>query len=359
MNITEIDSNFKIPDDVQREDLVWHDVRTAPVSIYGLCDPTDATSTFHRFPFEVGERVGGKVKDLNLRPAGGRVRFTTDSPYIALLCETYYKIGVMPHMPLSGAQGFDLYRNRDNGETVFVKPFMPPSDHLGQFSFAGIVELGEEKERSFTLNFPPYGTVKNLWIGLKKDASLSDGIPYRNKLPAVFYGSSITEGACASRPGLTYQAILSKYLNLDFVNLGFAGAAKGEPELVEYMAGLEMSCFVSDYDHNAPSLEHLQATLPPLYTAVREKNPTLPFVFMTAPGTHGWNRKIRRDYVESVWRDAVKAGDKNVYFVDGYTIFAGDLEDECTVEWCHPNDLGMRKMALALMLVFKKIYGIK
>ena len=72
MNITEIDSNFKIPDDVQREDLVWHDVRTAPVSLYGLCDPTDATSTFHRFPFDVGERVGGKVKELNLRPAGGR-----------------------------------------------------------------------------------------------------------------------------------------------------------------------------------------------------------------------------------------------------------------------------------------------
>ena len=359
MNITEIDSNFKIPDDVQREDLVWHDVRTAPVSLYGLCDPTDATSTFHRFPFDVGERVGGKVKELNLRPAGGRVRFATDSPYIALLCETHYKISVMPHMPLSGAQGFDLYRNLDNGETVFVKPFMPPSDHLGQFSFAGIVDLEEEKERSFTLNFPPYGTVKNLWIGLKKGSTLSGGIPYRNELPAVFYGSSITEGACASRPGLTYQAILSKYLNLDFVNLGFAGAAKGEPAFVEYMAGLEMSCFVSDYDHNAPSLEHLQATLPPLYRAVRDKNPSRPFVFMTAPGTHGWHRKIRRDYIESVWRDAVASGDKNVYFVDGYTIFAGDLEDECTVEWCHPNDLGMRKMALALMPVFKKIYGIK
>ena len=359
MNISEIDSNFKIPDDVQREDLVWHDVRTAPVLIYGLCDPTDPSAPFHRFLFEVGERVGGRVEDLNLRPAGGRVRFTTDSPFVALLCETHYKIGVMPHMTLSGSHGFDLYEHRENGETVFVKPFMPPTAKLGEKDFAGIVELTDEKERSFTLNFPPYGTVKNLWIGLKKGASLFDGIPYRNKLPAVFYGSSITEGACASRPGLTYQAILSKYLNLDFVNLGFAGAAKGEPELVEYMAGLEMSCFVSDYDHNAPSLEHLQATLPPLYSAVREKNPTLPFVFMTAPGTHGWNRKIRRDYIESVWRDAVKAGDKNVYFVDGYTIFAGDLEDECTVEWCHPNDLGMRKMALALMPVFKKIYGIR
>lgn len=359
MNIAEIDSNFKVPDDVKREDLVWHDVRQAPFSIYGLCDPTDASSPFHRFPFDVGKRVGGKVEDLNLRPAGGRVRFTTDSPYVALLCETHYKIGVMPHMTLAGAQGFDLYLNRENGETVFLSPFMPASGKLGEHDFAGIVELGDEQSRHLTLNFPPYGTVKNLWIGLKKGATLSGGIPYRNELPAVFYGSSITEGACASRPGLTYQAILSKYLNLDFINLGFAGAAKGEPELVEYMAGLDMSCFVSDYDHNAPSLDHLKATLPPLYRAVRGKTPTLPFVFMTAPGTHGWHRKIRRDYIESVWREAVEGGDKNVYFVDGYTIFAGDLEDECTVEWCHPNDLGMRKMALGLMPVFKKIYGIR
>ena len=359
MNITEIDSNFQIPDDVKRDDLVWYDVRQAPVSFYGLSDPTDAASPFHRFPFEVGERIGGKVKDLNLRPAGGRIRFTTDSPYVALLCETHYKIGVMPHMPLSGAQGFDLYQNREKGETVFLKPFMPPSSKLGEHDFSGIVELGNEENRCLTLNFPPYGTVKNLWIGLKKGSSLSDGIPYRNQLPAVFYGSSITEGACASRPGLTYQAILSKYLNLDFVNLGFAGAAKGEPELVDYMAGLPMSCFVSDYDHNAPSLEHLKATLPNLYRTVRDKNPSLPFVFMTAPGTGGWCRKERRDYVESVWREAMAQGDRNVYFVDGYTIFAGDLEDECTVEWCHPNDLGMRKMALALMPIFKKIYGIK
>jgi len=358
MNISEIDSNFKIPDDVKRDDLVWHDVRTAPVSIYGLCDPTDASAPFHRFPFDVGKRVGGKVDGLNLRPAGGRVRFTTDSPYIALLCETEYPIGVMPHMTLAGAQGFDLYENRDNGETVFLVPYMPPSERLGKTDFAGIHEFEGETERHYTLNFPPYGAVKNLYIGLKAGSSLSDGIPYRNELPAVFYGSSITQGACASRPGLTYQALLSKYLNLDFVNLGFAGAAKGEPAFVEYMAGLEMSCFVSDYDHNAPSLEHLQATLPPLYRAVRDKNPSIPFVFMTAPGTHGWNRKIRRDYIESVWRDAVAAGDKNVYFVDGYTVFAGDLEDECTVEWCHPNDLGMRKMALALMPIFKKIYGI-
>ena len=359
MNITEIDANFKVPDNVKRDDLVWHDVRTAPVSIYGLCDPRNAETPFHRFPFEVGERVGGKVKELNLRPAGGRIRFTTNSPYVALLCETVHPIDVMPHMTLAGSDGFDLYKNPDDGEPFLIKPFMPSSDRLGKTDFSGIIELASEKERHFTLNFPPYGTVKNLWIGLKEGSSLSDGIPYRNELPAVFYGSSITEGACASRPGLTYQAILSKYLNLDFVNLGFAGAAKGEPELVAYMAGLKMSCFVSDYDHNAPSLEHLQATLPPLYRAVRDKNPTLPFVFMSAPGTNGWHRKIRRDYIESVWRDAVAAGDKNVWFVDGYTIFAGDLEDECTVEWCHPNDLGMRKMAQALTPIFKKIYGIK
>ena len=168
-----------------RQWLKSHDLNLTTSAIRALCEG-----------FEVGERVGGKVKDLNLRPAGGRIRFTTDSSYVALLCETHYKIGIMPHMTLAGAQGFDLYQNRENGETVFLKPFMPPSSKLGEHDFAGIVELGDEKSRHLTLNFPPYGAVKNLWIGLKKGSSLSDGIPYRNKLPAVFYGSSITQGAC-------------------------------------------------------------------------------------------------------------------------------------------------------------------
>ena len=86
---------------------------------------------------------------------------------------------------------------------------------------------------------------------------LKDAPEYRIKKPVVYYGSSITQGGCASKPGSSYESILSRRFDCDYINLGFSGTAKGEDEIVDYIKGLEMSVFVMDYDHNAPTTEHL------------------------------------------------------------------------------------------------------
>ena len=123
--------------------------------------------------------------------------------------------------------------------------------------YESVIDLGETKMRQITINFPLYSAVSSLEIGLQETAVVESPTPYRVETPVVFYGSSITQGGCASRPGNCYTAVLSRRLDFDHVNLGFSGSGKAEQEMADYIAGLDMSVFVYDYDHNAPNLAHL------------------------------------------------------------------------------------------------------
>jgi hypothetical protein len=99
-----------------------------------------------------------------------------------------------------------------------------------------------------------------LYIGLQEGAKVEGGLKYRSELPVYYYGSSITQGACSSRPGNAYQSIISRRQNLDFVNLGFSGSGRAEEIIANYMAEQKMLAFVCDYDHNAPNPEYLNDT---------------------------------------------------------------------------------------------------
>ena len=173
---------------------------------------------------------------------------------------------------------------------------------------------------------------------------------YRDLPPIVYYGSSITQGGCASRPGNTYQSVLSQRLNIDHINLGFSGNGKGEDSIVEYMASLKMSAFVSDYDHNAPSVEHLRNTHCKMYQKIRAAHPDIPYIMLSRPDfDHAYNDSIRRrDVIYETFRYAHAQGDRNVYFIDGASIFRGKYADMCTVDGCHPTDLGFALMADAI-----------
>lgn len=353
MRLEELDVNFAIPDSVKRDDIVWYDVRDGHFDLYGLCDPFDASQSFHRIPREVAEATNPGVAHLYLNTAGGRARFVTNSTYIAILCELDGPMNLMSHMPLSGSQGFDLYRrSEEDGAWRFFRSFFPPN-RTGITGFSGIQPL-PEKTTAYMLNFPLYGTVKSLRIGLQKDAILEHGPAYEHTTPVVFYGSSITQGGCASRPGNAYEAHLSNRFNFDYINLGFSGSARGERSIVDYMASLDMSVFVSDYDHNAPNLEHLEATLKPLYLAIRDKHPDIPYIFASSPGVR--TGEARRLHVRKVYEEAVAAGDKNVYYVDGGHMFDGPYADGCTMEGCHPNDIGFYRMYEAFAKVFEMLF---
>ena len=337
-NISEIDSNLKVLRDFPRDGLLYRDVLDEPFSVHGVFHDGER---FVRLPDEVARSVSEGVYALYSHTAGGRVRFKTDSKRIAIRAymNNVYK---MPHFALSGSCGFDLYVN---GE--YFGTFMPPFDLLD--GYESLIDLGSVKMRELEINMPLYSGVTSLHIGLDEVSALLAPTPYQNPLPIVFYGSSVTQGGCASRPGMSYEAILSRELNVDHVNLGFSGSARAEFEMAEYIKGLKMSAFVYDYDYNSPSVEHLASTHKRMFDIIRAAHPTLPILILSRP-----HHKVdeatdeRARVIISTYEQARANGDENVYFIPGSRLMSL-ARGEGTVDNCHPTDLGFYSMAMEII----------
>lgn len=335
ISITDIDPNFRIPAELHRDDLVWRNACEEPFSLHGVFREN---GLLRRMPEAVAREVSEGVLVLHTHTAGGRLRFTTDSPYIAIHA-VLPGIGRMPHFALSGSAGFDLYES----EMGYIKTFVPPMDMTN--GYEELAEVGEGGLRTYTLHLPLYSQVSELYIGISETAQLFPPPPYRIDLPIVYYGSSITQGGCASRPGMAYPNILSRRLDADQINLGFSGSARAEEVMAAYIAGLSMSAFVYDYDHNAPSCEHLAATHAPLFRAVRDAHPDLPVLILSRPAFDlTAEESRRRDIVRATYETARAAGDHHVAFLDGPALMRAVGRDG-TVDGCHPTDLGFAAMA--------------
>ena len=162
----------------------------------------------------------------------------------------------------------------------------------------------------------------------------------------MFYGSSITQGGCAPRPGVSYPAIVSRRLGVSFTDLGFSAGARAEAPILDYLCTLPMDALVFDYDHNAPDADALEQTHLPAYKLLRAKRPALPILLASAPlalPDAEWLR--RRQIVLETYRYAKVHGDTRVGFVDGAAMYPPALRAECSVDGIHPNALGMRCMA--------------
>lgn len=348
-NIADIDKNFKVQAKIEQQGIRFFDVLSKPFEIYGIYMDD---GKFRRMPENVAENVNNGVLRLHANCAGGRVRFRTNSPYVAISAKMG-SIGKMAHFPLTGSAGFDMYINDGNGET-YERTFVPPFDI--ETGYESLVNFDNAVLRDITINFPLYSEVKELYVGIDQNAALEEPTPYIDKKPIVYYGSSITQGGCASRPGNCYQAYISRRFNCDYINLGFSGNARAEDTIAQYIKKLDMSVFVYDYDHNAPTIEHLEKTHEKMFETIRRENADLPVIIMSAPKwTLNDEWKKRRDIVEATYKNALAAGDKNVYFLSG-TDLMRLCENNGTVDNCHPNDLGFVSMAKAVGDVIEKIW---
>lgn len=350
--IEEIDLNMAVITRLSNPDILWLDVHDAPFSLHGFTEPQPVNEPFRRLPKDVAEATSEGVASLSLNTAGGRVRFCTDSPFVAIHAEME-NICRMDHMAFTGIHGFDLYQ-RWNDEEHYIGTFRPSTEL--EHGFESLLSLRGEPPYEVTVNFPLYNGVDRLFVGVKEGSNISAPRVYARPVPVVYYGSSITQGGCASRPGNSYQAMITRMLDCDHVNLGFSGSGKAEPAIVEYMSGLSMSAFVCDYDHNAPDPEYLKKTHLPLYRAIRAKQPELPIVLISKPDhLHEEETDRRRAIILETYNTALAEGDRNIAFIDGATLFEGEMADSCTVDGCHPNDLGFYRMAQRIAPVLKRM----
>lgn len=349
-----LDKNFTIETKIERAGITFYNALSTPFSLHGLIYEN---GKYARMPDEVGESLKGpmtkpgSVRALSKHTAGGRVRFITNSPYVAIKA-IIPNINHMPHMPLTGECGFDLYVGCGI-DTRYKGSFIPPITTTDEFE--SVIDLPGNDLKDITINFPLYNGVINLYIGLKEGSQLLPPKPYKYEKPIVYYGSSITQGGCASRPGTCYQAIISRELDIDHINLGFSGNAKAEDEMADYVASLDTSIFVYDYDHNAPTIEHYRDTHERFFLKFREKHPDTPVIFMTRPKVYlSASDEERVKIARGTYERAVERGDKNVYFIEGRELMAL-AGDNGTVDGTHPTDLGFFAMAKRLSQTIEEI----
>jgi len=331
----------------------FFDTHQPPFTLHGLVQEPG----YRRVPESMLDSIRPPLKRLATQTSGGRIRFATDAQEMAIritLAETVIKT----HMTPLNMAGMELYAG--TGEAFRRVAFLrPKADGAGTVPFEKLDGYGICKEtehtvalsgthETYTLYLPTFAAVEKIEIGLPDDAALLPAKPYRVEKPVVFYGSSVTHGACAGRPSLTYPARLGAALDADFINLGFAGNALGDIEVAEYIAGLDMSAFVMDYDFNAPTPEHLQKTHRPFFDAVRSKNPTLPILLLSHIPTRLYSQEDTEacfGIIRETYEAAQAQGDRNVWMLDGRTFFAPGEEDLCLMDFIHPNDYGFYRIA--------------
>ena len=353
--IEEIDPNFQV-NDFLPQGYSFLDPREEPFQLYGIV--SNEEGSFCRLPLDFLPQCSEGVRDLARHLAGACVRFSTDSSGLCVLWELLGQ-GNMGHFTACGQSGMELFEETDGGvrQTANLIPQMDNGRGCCSLQRA-FIPLASGL-RHYALYLPLYNGLKQLSLGFAPGARVEAGRRPRIAKPLVFYGSSITQGGCAAKTGSCYTTLLARRLDAAQINLGFSGNAKGEESMARYIAGLEMSVFILDYDHNAPSVEHLSATHEPFFRIVRQAQPQLPIVLVSKPDFDRDipGNRLRRDVIVRTYANALAAGDKNVYFVDGEHFFGAADRDLCTVDGCHPNDIGFLRMADTLEPVLRHILG--
>jgi lysophospholipase L1-like esterase len=255
----------------------------------------------------------------------------------------------MPHMAATGVSGVDLYV-RTAGGWRWLATGRPTQ----QTNTAALVSNLPKERRDYCLYLPLYNGVSSLDIGIAKESTIAP-LPRdekRNK-PIVFWGTSITQGGCASRTGMVHTAILGRKLDLPVINLGFSGNGKMEPEVAELIAEIDASVYVMDCLPNCTAAEVTERTAP-LVAILRKAHPTTPIVLVEdrtysnayLVASSRQRNDTSRAALRAEYEKLLKSGDKNLYYIAGETLLGSDSED--TVDGSHPTDLGFLRHAEAM-----------
>lgn len=347
--------------------LSYHSPADSPFRLSGFAF-YDQDQVYRRLPVKPDRALPEKVERLAWNTAGGQIAFRTDSKRVVLAVKTQFN-SVMYHMAQTGSAGFDLYTGAP-GRRLFsgVSKFKAGSTEYT----AEIFRNPDPKMREFLLDFPLYSGVESVFIGLDAGAKIEPPTPWADPRPVVVYGSSITQGGCASRPGMVYTNILSRKLNRPVLNFGFSGAGCGEPEVVDEVVKVKNpALFILDYEANTKDAATMGQTMPYFIRAIRARHPATPILILTKirypreaidsapsenaprPGKVAELQQIQRKIAAEFAQN-----DPNIHFIDGSDIL-GDEWDEATVDGVHPNDFGFHRMAANLLPSLEKILAGK
>jgi len=354
-NVAEFYETSGVTTDLKKDDIVWLDASdtTNPFSLHGLV-PQDG-APYARMDLTVAEAIAGSkvfsktsVYSHARESAGGRIRFTTTSPYLAIKAEFPLYANDYATGMKTGKYGFDIYvQNTETGVYEYYDTLGPATvpTYDTAWGYEDIVEFDDESAKNIMIYLPITNELSDVHVGLKDTSYVVDSIAeYEDAAPIVYYGSSITQGGMATKPGNTYVNTIGRKLNYDYVDLGVWGSCKAETEFANYIASLNMSAFVFDYDHNESDAAALADKHHAFYKIVRETHPDLPIIFVTRPDPQASGLHVEtKAVIKASYDKAVVDGDTNVYFIDGESFFG--YEASYLHDGVHPTDEGQARMA--------------
>ncbi len=336
----------------QTADLVWHDARDLSLEGKGW---SDTKNFYDRLPARAEGLVTSSVWGLSRNSAGMCVRFTTDATSITARWKLRSSSLAMPHMPATGVSGVDLYVKRKSGWR-WVANGRPLQQSEEKLLISGLAP----GQREFALYLPLYNGVEEVKVGVPAQSVIS-AMPARGpkQKPIVFYGTSILQGGCASRPGTAYPSILGRKLDWPTINLGFSGSARCEPELARVMAELDPAVYVLDPLANmtaelvAERMENFVQLLrrahpqTPIVLVENARYPNEEFLANKRAKISQQNQRLRE-----IYERLVRAGDKRLFYLRAQNFLGED--GEATVDGTHPNDVGFLRMAEAIEPTLKR-----
>jgi len=344
-DVTKIDPNMAVSD-VSVSGIAWHDPREKPFRLQGF-KWIGQDRVYRRLPLTSDWTIPPKVDNLANQTSGGQIHFQTNSKKI-LLRVTLASGRPMYHMTQVAKVGFDCYIGPPGGQRFkgVTKFEFDAKTYTAQVAYNASGDLVP-----LVINFPLYNGVESVEIGLDERAQVAAPMPLDDTRPIVIYGTSITHGGCAARPGMSYPNILSRRLNQEVVNLGFSGSGKGEPEIAHLINEIpDKSLVILDFECNTH--ESLRELLAPFIEVLRNASGDVPILVISRIPLQRdhvektlLKRRALRDFQKSLVEKLRTEGASRIFFQDGETLLDPRWADEATVDGTHPTDLGFLMMA--------------
>lgn len=333
------------------QDLQWFDVRDWGVEGKGF---TDTESYFDRLPGRAKGVVRDAVWNLSRHSSGMMVRFRTDATVIHADYAVTSENLAMPHMPATGVSGLDLYGQDSEGLWKWISVVRPTAQQMNLALVSGLTP----GERHYAVYLPLYNGTQYLKIGVPAGAKFEPVAPRKDK-PIIFYGTSITHGACASRPGMPHPAILGRRLNRPVINLGFSGNGRMEAAVGQFLVELDPAAYVIDCLPNMPAAEVTERTVP-LVKQLRAAHPQVPIVLVEDRSySNSWvmesqrqRNETSRAALQKQYQVLLDSGVERLHYIDGESLLGSDRDD--TTDGSHPSDLGFFRHAEAFEPILRK-----
>ena len=357
MDISKID--IRLASGGVDDKIEWYDSHNETFSLHGVFY-NHKDKLYMRVPDEVTQASGNPtLRGLSRMTSGGRLRFVTDSDFVAIKASLPAIIPT-PNMSITLSHGFSVYADgfyQNRYSPTYYDFFKVDEFKMDKrMFFAEKKNIGKtSKDRVIDIYFPLYGGVSELYIGIAPGSTFKKAPKYEMEKPLIFYGSSITQGACVSRPGNDYVSIVARRFNADYINLGFSGGGNAEDSMIDYVTSLDGSLYAFDYNMYA---ERKDRVLPPhfsIYERIREKHPDSVILLYDKPAYDYEPYPEREEIIYSTYEKALSLGDKKVCHIPAKALLGETERDCCMADVSHPNDLGAMRMADSIYAAVSKI----